>query len=184
MQQKSVRIVNFLHLSPEKYDKILEYRNQKYVREASLNTDIITKNQHENYLNLLKKQDLFFAFLITVDDKDYAVISLKKVNDDTFYIGDYLVNEVYKFEGGGVVNKFCTHYICEKLGAKFISYDILYTTTRNLRTGKMGEVVAHKENDSSFTQTTKLYSYNSLEILNSKQRKLFDKMYEIKECIL
>lgn len=184
MHQKSVKIINFLHLSKEKYDKILEYRNQAYIREASLNTDIITKQQHENYLNLLKKQDIFFAFLVTVQDNDYAVINLKKVDADTFYIGDYLVNEIYKFEGGGVVSKFCIHYICQKMGAKFIKYDIKHTTTRNLRTGKMGDVIEHKDDKDSFTQTVKIYDYNDPEVLNSKQRKLFDKMYSIKECVL
>ena len=87
MRKKELRIINFLNLSHEKYMQILDYRNQEFVRAVSNSTEPITIKQHNGYHKLLEKRDIFFAFLITCDDKDYAVINFKKLEDGSFYVG-------------------------------------------------------------------------------------------------
>ncbi|WP_164468946.1 hypothetical protein [Aliarcobacter cryaerophilus] len=110
MKKRELKIINFLHLNEEEYAKILEYRNQEYIRKVSISQDIISEEEHKNYLEQLKKEDEYFAFIIKNDDKDYGVISLKKLSEDTYNIGDYLVKEDYKFEGEGLLISF-VYYI-------------------------------------------------------------------------
>ena len=80
MKKREIKIINFLNLSEEKYMNILEYRNQEYIRNVSLNTNYISIEDHKKYFELLVKKDNYFAFLITNDNKDYSVINLKKIN--------------------------------------------------------------------------------------------------------
>lgn len=179
MKKREIKIVNFLYLDEKKYNKILEYRNQEYIRKVSINSNLITKEQHMNYLELLKKKDEYFAFLIINNDQDYGVISLKKITDDTYYIGDYLVKEDYKFEGGGVVNRFCVQYICNKLDIKYLTSDIKYSNTRTFRSGKIGELISREIKDETFSDTIEIFDFFNKDVLNSKARKMFDKLYEI-----
>lgn len=182
MKKREIKIVNFLYLDEKKYNKILEYRNQEYIRKVSINENIISKKEHKDYLELLKKKDKYFSFLITINKKDYGVISLKKITEDTYSIGDYLVKEDYKFEGGGVVNRFCLLYICNKLNIKYITYDIKYSNTRGFRTGSIAKINSYTEKDGFFSEIAEVFDFFDKDILKSKPRKLFDKLYQIKEC--
>ena len=181
MRKKELRIINFLNLSHEKYMKILEYRNQEFVRVVSNSTELITSKQHNDYHKLLEKKDIFFAFLITCEDKDYAVINFKKLEDGSFYVGYYLVDELYKFEGGGVVLHNCMMFICWKLGIKFISYDIKIENSRVFRVGYGGKTISSSQNGDSYHYITELFEFDNDIVKNTKSRKLFDKLYDIKE---
>lgn len=179
MKKREIKIINFLNLSEEKYMNILEYRNQEYIRNVSLNTNYISIEDHKKYFELLVKKDNYFAFLITNDNKDYSVINLKKINNNTYYIGDYLVKEEFKFEGGGVVNRFCVQYICNKLDIKYLTSDVKYSNTRTFRSGKIGELISREIKDETFSDTIEIFDFFNKDVLNSKARKMFDKLYEI-----
>lgn len=182
MKKRELKITNFLYLDEENYNKVLEYRNQEFIRKVSMNPDIITMKEHKNYLELLKKKDIYFAFLITNNEEDYGVISLKKITENSYSVGDYLVKEKFKFEGGGVVNKFCMMYLCNKLNIKYLSYDIKYFNTRGFRTGSIAKISSYEEKDDFFSETSEVLDFLDKNVLSSKPRKLFDKLYEIKEC--
>lgn len=182
MKKRELKITNFLYLHEDRYNKILKYRNQEFIRKVSINENIISKEEHKNYLKLLREKDTYFAFLITNNDQDYGVISLKKIKDGTYCIGDYLVKEEYKFEGGGVVNRFCTLYICNKLNIKYLTYDIKYSNRRGFRAGYIAKINTYEEKDGFFSESAEILDFFDEDILNSKARKLFDKLYEIKEC--
>ena len=180
MRKKRLEIINFVNLSDEKYRKILEYRNQEYVRTVSNSPEPITVKQHEAYREALKKRDKFFAFLITCDGEDYAVINLKKLDDGSFYLGYYLTDELYKFEGGGVAVHNCMMYICDRLKIKLISYDIKPENSRVFRVGRGGEDIAVSSNSEALHHLVRLYGYDDERVKNSKSAKLFNKIYEIK----
>lgn len=182
MKKREVSIINFLNLSKEEYEKILEYRNQKFIRKSSKNQNIITKEEHENYHKLLEKKDKFFAFLIRVDDVDYGVISLKKIDEKTYYIGEYLVDELYKFEGGGVMLRFCMLYLFNIMGVKYTSYDIKTTNTRGIRSGIISKWLYGCQKDDFYQGVLEILDFNDPQILNSKARKMFDKIYTISNC--
>ena len=181
MRKKRLEIINFVNLSDEKHRKILEYRNQEYVRTVSNSLEPITVKQHEAYREALKKHDKFFAFLIMCDGEDYAVINLKKLDDGSFYLGYYLTDELYKFEGGGVAVHNCMMYICDRLKIKLISYDIKPENSRVFRVGQGGEDIAVSSNSEALHHLVRLYGYDDERVKNSKSAKLFNKIYEIKD---
>lgn len=184
--KSEIKIINFLYLNEEKYFKILEYRNQEFIRKNSLNTAKITPEEHKNYKALLEKKDKFFAFLVLKDDEDYGVISLKKIKENHFELGDYLVNKNFQFEGGGVVLNMAQIYLLNALNVKILSYDVKCSNTRRLRDVKEAQnyAIKHEIRDGLIHQTILLNDINSPEILNWKQKKLFDKLYEIKEILI
>ncbi|MDX9797082.1 MAG: hypothetical protein RBT24_09640 [Arcobacteraceae bacterium] len=184
MKKQNIKIINFLHLEKEKYNHILEYRNQKYIREVSQSNKIITKEEHQNYFELLKKKDNYFAFLIMRDNKDFGVISLKKITEDTYFIGDYLVNELFKFEGGGIVNRICISYIANKLNIQYLKTTQNKNNTRSNRAGGVKTLSVVSINDDFNDVTASVDDFYSPETLNSKPRILFDKLYMISEFIV
>lgn len=184
MKKRILRIINFLYLSNEKYSKIREYRNQDYIRKMSLNSNIILEKEHQNYKKLLQEKQNHFAFLVTSDDKDYGVITLKKDEDNVYTIGDYLVNEVYQYEGGGVANRFCINYLCNKLEIKYVRAKQHKSNTRGNRGGGVF-TVEHINSDDIFNEyLAEVPNFNDEKVLNTKARKVFDKLYIIEEVKL
>ena len=183
MKKREIKIVNFLYLDEKKYNKILEYRNQEYIRKVSINENIISKKEHKDYLELLKKKDKYFSFLITINKKDYGVISLKKITEDTYSIVDYLVKEEYKFEGGGIVNRICLSYIASKLNIKYLKSKQLIDNTRGNRLGGVKTIEVIRCENSDFNEIKAVVdNFYDESIINSKSRMLFDKLYDIKDC--
>lgn len=181
MKKRNIKIINFLHLDEEKYIKIRNYRNQEFIRKVSSHTDLITEEEHWKYLELLKKQDNYLAFLITRDDEDYGVITLKKFTDDTYFIGDYLVNELYKYEGGGIVNRICISYIASKLNIKYLKTMQNKNNTRSNRAGGVKTLKVISLNDDFNDVIAIIDDFYSPDTLSSKPRILFDKLYVISE---
>ncbi len=186
MKKRKLKIINFLYLDDEKYNKIREYRNQEYIRKVSLDDRIITKEEHQNYKKLLEKKDKYFAYLITCDDEDYAVITFKKLDDDTYNIGEYLVKEEYKYEGGGVVNRYCILLLCNKLDIKLVRFQILWYNSRGFKAGNVSKIKesTYNQNNGFIEGLLEMLDFNDKEVVESKARKLFDKMYEIIEVKL
>lgn len=184
MEKHTLKIINFLHLDKIKYHTILEYRNQPYIRKVSQNEKVITPQEHQKYLKLLQQQDKYFAFLITKNEEDYGVVTLQKITDDTYTIGDYLVKELFQFEGGGVVNRICISFIATKLKIKYLQTTQKKNNTRSNRAGgvKTFKITSIDEHFNEVIATVD--DFYSLETINSKPRRLFDKLYTISDFIL
>ncbi len=184
MQKRKLKIINFLYLTDEKYNKIREYRNQEYIRKVSLNTKIISKEEHKNYKFFLEERKKYFAYLILNDEKDYGVITLKKDFDMTYTVGDYLIDGSSKYEGGGVVNRFCIMYLCNMLNIKYLNSEFKIDNTRGHRAGLISKVNSCIEKDGFFIEYSQVLDFNNKSVIESKARKLFDKIYEIEEIKL
>jgi len=182
LKKRDIKIINFLYLSKKEYNKILEYRNQEYIREISVNSDLITEKEHNSYFKTLKKKDHSLAFLIRVNDEDYGVISLKKTTNDTYYVGDYLIKEESKFEGGGILNRICISYISSKLNIKYLKTKQYETNTRGNRCGGVKTINIIRNSDGFNEITSVIDDFYDKDVINSKARKLFEKLYVIKEC--
>lgn len=176
--------MNFLNLSDAKFNKIREYRNQKYIREFSLNSNLISKDEHYTYKKLLEQEKDYLAFLILNENKDYGVITLKKETEDTYTIGDYTVKEEYKFEGAGIVNRYCIIYICNKLNIKYLKSEFKINNTRGHRSGLISQVNECVQEDGFFKEIVEVFNFNDEKVTNTKARKIFDKLYEIETCSL
>lgn len=184
MKKRNLEIINFLHLNNQYYNQILKYRNQEYVREVSLNTNPISQAEHQNYRRLLKEKKQYFAYLIKNDDKDYGVITLKKGQDDIYTIGDYLIDQTYKYEGGGIVNRFCIMFLCNKLSIRYLKSEFKVSNTRGHRAGSISKINSCIRKDNFFQEYAEVLNFYDESVLNSKARKLFDKVYEIKSIKL
>lgn len=182
---KQIKIINFLHLDEEKYFQILKYRNQEFIKNISLDQKAITIKEHENYRKLLEKKDEYFAFLITCDGEDYGVISLKDLKNGYFRTGDYLVDEDFKFGGGGVVISICEAYLFDRLNIKFVSYEINTDNKRALRNNQIIEITQDEKSSGDYLiRKSRILNVNSLEFKNLKAKKLFDKLYKIEEILI
>lgn len=179
MKKRELEIINFLYLTEEKYNKIREYRNQEYIREISFNTSIISEEDHKKYKKLLEKKDIYFAYLIINNGFDYGVITLEKLSEDNWYIGDYLVNEDYKYEGGGIVNRFCINYLCNNLNIKFVRAKQHEENTRGNRGGGVFTIEHISQEDGFNEFLAEVPDFNHPTILETKARKMFDKIYKI-----
>lgn len=181
MKKRDLKIINFLYLSDEKLKKIREYRNQEYVRDVSISKNIISENEHKNYLTLLEKKDKYFAFLVLNEEKDYGVITFNKIDDKIYYIGDYLVKEEYKFEGGGIANRFCINILCNRLNIKFLKAKQQIDNTRGNRGGGVFTLEHTSCKDGFNEYLVEVPSFDDERISNTKAKKMFDKLYTIKE---
>ena len=109
------------------------------------------------------------------------MINFKKLDDGSFYLGYYLTDELYKFEGGGVAVHNCMMYICNRLKIKLISYDIKPDNSRVFRVGQCGEDIAVSGSSEALHHLVRIYGYDDERVKNSKSAKLFNKIYEIKD---
>lgn len=184
MKKRKLRIINFLYLSDEKYNKIREYRNQQFIREVSLNSNIISEEEHEKYKKLLEKKKDYFAFLILNDEKDYSVITFKKINEDLYEIGEYLVKEEYKYEGGGIVNRYCTILLCNNLNIKYLNYLMKQDNTRGNRLGVIAKIQESKCQNGLVHEFIEVLKYDDEIVRREKGKKLFDKVYEIEKILI
>ncbi len=173
MKKKRIDIIDFLELPIKKYEKILEYRNQLFVRKASFNKDIITLKDHWRYYHLLKDRNLLFAFLIQCEKKDFGVIFLKKVTNKIYTNGAYLVNIDSSYEGGGIVLEVCLTYIGQKIGVKYNRYAIRKNNKKGLQLSKYETPF---DEDSRFYYFEKKFEYYA-NLADSKFRKSFEKLY-------
>lgn len=181
MEKRKLKIINFLHLSEEKYNKIREYRNQDFVREFSFSNKIISIKEHEIYKEMLRKKENHFAFLITKDNVDYSVITLKKIDEEKYSVGEYLIKEEYKYEGGGISTRFCMSYLLNSLGIKFIKSEHSIKNKRGYRSGVIADVINETYENGYLSETIEVLEFNHPKSKESKARKCFDKLYEIVE---
>ena len=184
MKKRKLNIINFLYLSEDKYNNIREYRNQDFVREFSFSRKIISIIEHKKYKEMLEKKEDYFAFLITKDNSDYSVITLKKIDNGKYSVGEYLVKEEYKYEGGGIVTRFCMSYILNKLNIKCIISQHSIENRRGYRSGVIAEIKDETYDNGYLSETIEVLEFNDPKSKESKARKCFDKIYEIVDVFL
>lgn len=181
MKKTKLKIINFLYLSDEKYYKIREYRNQDFIIEFSFSKKSISLEEHKDYKKMLERREDYFAFLITKDNLDYSVITLKRINEEEYSVGEYLVKEEYKYEGGGIATRFCMSYLLNSLGIKFIRSEHSIKNKRGYRSGVIAEIKNETYENGYLSESIEVLDFNHPKSKESKARKCFDKIYEIVE---
>lgn len=184
MKKQELRIINFLYLSDEKYNKIREYRNQYFIRQFSFSKKIISSKEHKEYKKILEKKENYFAFLITKNNNDYSVITLKKVDREQYSVGEYLVKEEYKYEGGGIVTRFCMSYILNSLKIKYIKSEHSIKNRRGYRSGVIADIKEETYANGYLSEIIEVLEFNHPRSKDTKARRCFDKIYEIVDVFL
>lgn len=97
---------------------LLVWRNQEFVREAMINTKIITAKEHKKYINLIETSDKHEVFVALEDGQPFGVINLvfdhyKK----TVETGSYIINKEHIGTGRGLIMAYARlNYIFNKPG--------------------------------------------------------------------
>ena len=184
MLKRKLKIINFNHLSEDHFDRIREYRNQDFVRAVSLDSKPISKAEHERFRTLLKSSDRHFSYLIKREDQDYGIINIKKLDGHICTIGDYLVDEIFQYEGGGIVNRLCICQVCNRLDLRFVRAKQQVSNTRGNRGGGVFTVEHVGYADGFNEYLSEIPDFDDPRVANSRARKAFDKLYEVDELVL
>lgn len=99
------QILHFINIidSPYKYE-VRNWRNQEYVRANMIDSNVISEEQHEKYLEHLQASDDQKVFIAMLADEPIAVMTYR-INREEGYVvsGSYLIREEYMGKGLGVI---------------------------------------------------------------------------------
>jgi hypothetical protein len=82
---------DYLCLSDEEHEKLLEIRNKQYIREVSLDTAVIEFVNHVSFVKSLKNSDKKF-FAIIYEDRIIGGVNIFYINKDIKW-GIFFLNE-------------------------------------------------------------------------------------------
>ncbi len=90
----NIEFVNILDTDDDFIEQIRKWRNSENVSKYMFTNHHISKEEHQNWIDKLKKQDNAKAWIIKVDDKPVGLVTLSdidyknKITDWGFYIAD------------------------------------------------------------------------------------------------
>lgn len=146
--------------------KMLEWRNQKYVRENMLDNMPISVEQHRAYLDYLKKEKEQRVFITFYHDKPVAVMTMKHRNG-FIETGSYLIHEEDMGKGLGVITGYARmEYVFKKMPEGEMRTVILGHNKKNLSLQKnfgceLREIIKTTKSDGT-TESLYLYTMNKL----------------------
>ena len=106
----SIELFNIIELSNKEQEIILDWRNQKSVREWMYNSEIISKETHFNFIEKLKQDSTNRYFLVKQDNSAIGVIYFNEINSilketylglyskpDIKRVGDILISTIIEY---------------------------------------------------------------------------------------
>ncbi|WP_425449711.1 UDP-4-amino-4,6-dideoxy-N-acetyl-beta-L-altrosamine N-acetyltransferase [Dethiothermospora halolimnae] len=104
---KSISFYNIFDLDNKYKEKLLEWRNQKFVREKMFNSDIIQKRDHYRFLKEAKKNKQKKIYIAFYDNKPFGVLNYDYFSkENSIEFGFYLIDETYINSGFGIVLEY------------------------------------------------------------------------------
>ncbi len=90
-----IKFVNFINLSDDEKELICNWRNSDEIRKWMFTGHIISKEDHLNFIENLRKDDANFYWLVKVDNTSVGVTYFQKVdvNNKSSYFGIYSVKK-------------------------------------------------------------------------------------------
>ena len=85
--------------------KVLDWRNQEYVRNNMIDSSVIPLENHKRYIEKLKNSDTQEVYIAFLADAPLAVMTFV-ITDDFVESGSYLVNEEDLGKGYGVITGY------------------------------------------------------------------------------
>lgn len=99
--------INLFNLSKEYKNRIRLWRNQSFVREKMVNKNIISKEEHDKFINNLTEEDMYYLFFLNSNAFGFA--SLKKIDNIYYEYGHYLINKKDLNSGLGIIIEYVIH---------------------------------------------------------------------------
>ena len=116
---KKLIIRNYVNLNTKEFKSILDLRNNPEIRKNMVNTKLISKKEHNKFIDSLKKKSLEkinYYWLIILDNKIIGSISLTNLdNSSSSCFSGAFVNPKFIGSGFGILIIYIQHYIAFEL---------------------------------------------------------------------
>ena len=107
MIKKKFKAIELNKLDGKTIANIRVWRNQPFVREKMYTQNIITEEEHTNYIKSIKSDPNRGLFVFYLDDEPFGVFQYR-INPENNCVtgGHYLIDEEYQFMGYGVIMSY------------------------------------------------------------------------------
>lgn len=116
------KLVNFIDLSQDKLEIILEWRNNVFVRENMYSKHIISLQEHLNFTNNLKTSITDLYFLVLDNDLEIGVIYFNNITESSCTMGLYANPNIQKV--GSLLMKSIIDYAFNRLKCQTIQAEV------------------------------------------------------------
>lgn len=156
MVKKRIKAIELRQLDEETICKIREWRNQDFVRKNMFHQDIITAEEHEQWIQKVRLDNNRYLFVLYIDDIPLGVCTyIYNMQDDIVEMGHYLISEEDQTMGYGVL---LTYFGLD------IMYNVLHynrmrsqTLVTNKRVKGINRYLGGEEKVASITKNGKEY---------------------------
>lgn len=134
LDANSYKLINYINLSSKDSTSILEMRNHGLIRERMINSDPISKLEHNNFILSLKNKTAGY-WALKKGDLILGSISLVSYNENenSFIGGNFISPELIGSGFGSVINYFMHYVAFEKIGCSKIKAVVKKDNTNALR---------------------------------------------------
>jgi len=134
MINNDIRLQNFIDLKIEEKIMVLEWRNEKLVRKWMYSSEKISEEEHFNFIEKLKMDNLNQYFLVSYQDKKIGVVYFNDISyktKETFF-GLY-ANPFEKVAGvGRILAEVCIKYVFDILKLDKLKLEVFSENQRAL----------------------------------------------------
>ena len=143
---------NFINLSEEEKELVLQWRNSDRVRLRMNNSNIIELQDHMRWINGLKDNKETLYFLFEINGNPAGVFDYSQINntDKTCVCGSYIGDENY-LGYGILLNYFGFEYAFSQLDTERINISVLKSNKRVFEMHKnIFNAKLYRENDKEY----------------------------------
>ncbi len=118
-----VKFANFINLSDNEKEMIRNWRNSDEIRKWMFTDHIISKEDHLNFIENLRKDGANFYWMVIADDKPIGVVSFQKVDfkNRSGYLGIYSTEKGI----GRLIMKYLLHLWFELTQMRILKCEVL-----------------------------------------------------------
>ncbi len=87
--KENIELINFIDLTKEEKFMILSWRNDERIRNWMYNTDVISKEDHLDFIDNLQERKDRLYFLVKEEDEYIGVIDFTNIENNIAYMGIY-----------------------------------------------------------------------------------------------
>jgi UDP-4-amino-4,6-dideoxy-N-acetyl-beta-L-altrosamine N-acetyltransferase len=125
---KNFQLINFTELSLKDKELILNWRNNDSIRKWMYNNNLISKEEHFDFLKQLSNCDDKLYFLVKEDDKNIGVIDFVNIKNQTAEMGIY--SSPFLKGYGEILLDLIIDYATKKLKLKKIKAEVFAINKR------------------------------------------------------
>jgi len=126
-------LIDFTDMTSQQRSEVLEWRNHESVRNSSHNREIISAEDHVNFINGLKGDNTRLYFYVESDEGGIGVFSLTDITVENAVYGCYKNPDFDKKGTGTEITKLAAAYARETLGLMSLNVEVYLDNPASLR---------------------------------------------------